>query len=673
MGTAMQTAARAARKPVPRKAVPSRSSAGSHVHPTHQAILQLQRLAGNRATTALLKGPPPAPEGGRPTVQRHAGWEHTLLGDTDPRRLSNAVVNPATASHVKGEEYQRIWFFKDNATLDPRVRFPKVKWIQLKGSGLWLSYGELNALADYLPSASAIDELPRDVVLPVLQRMRRTTSQQIMELRMEGEGSAGVFESTTALVAETKAVDWATAKLGPDRYTGLLSRNACHFAPLSWTRWANHHNEARAQAEAYRKTATTNKPLKDIDSSANEHLRQAWLNNGYGDHFLQDSFASGHLVNKTLVMQWFVEYINELPSKWWDLFPLLNLGLHTQPWRAMPDKQVMSAMTTSAQPEMAARSMYGTRPQSGGPTVSADRAGGMTQTDPQTAQERTQLSGKIAGSGVNATTSFSQVENYQAFLRFLNSTLLSLAGNDAHTYFNETGLWVSNPQGDKLRVGGDDTLLAEGAAGPLGTLRTAEAAEMSRNAIDDLLKTGATTHTVDSIMQLVPDSIWTQNKDGLWAKRPLETWQDEVLHQVCIDEIFPKIVETVVKSKAGLASKVARTATTVVSESGVAMGDAPGLTAARAAEMSDGDIRDWVEQNPRQAISNSPLEAKLVVLNRLLNGWVSDDDLDAFQIIHRTSTSSERAEIRDAIMPRSTELQSLGQRHRLRLMLSGSM
>ena len=30
---------------------------------------------------------------------------------------------------------------------------------------------------------------------------------------------------------------------------------------------------------------------------------------GYADHFLQDSFAAGHLVNKTLLIQWYIEWL----------------------------------------------------------------------------------------------------------------------------------------------------------------------------------------------------------------------------------------------------------------------------------------------------------------------------------------------------------------------------
>src|SRR2546422_311971 len=50
-------------------------------------------------------------------------------------------------------------------------------------------------------------------------------------------------------------------------------------------------------------------------------IQQAWAFHGYADHFLQDSFAAGHLVNKTLVMQWFIQWAatqSLLPVADWD-------------------------------------------------------------------------------------------------------------------------------------------------------------------------------------------------------------------------------------------------------------------------------------------------------------------------------------------------------------------
>jgi predicted transcriptional regulator len=82
----------------------------------------------------------------------------------------------------------------------------------------------------------------------------------------------------------------------------VLARNSGHFAPFSWYRWHQFHLRAR---DLIARSATA-------DGAERETLRQrARLYAGYADHFLQDSFAAGHLVNKTLVIQWFIEWLAE--------------------------------------------------------------------------------------------------------------------------------------------------------------------------------------------------------------------------------------------------------------------------------------------------------------------------------------------------------------------------
>src|SRR5262249_23207800 len=126
-------------------------------------------------------------------------------------------------------------------------------------------------------------------------------------------------------IIETTALDELTAGMGPagqDHYRGLLARNACHFAPYSWHRWTGANAMARTFAEKYHRT-------KDP-----EDLRLSRNFGGYADHFLEDSFAAGHLIDKTLVMQWFVEWAGES-----DL---------------LPDHDVLRYMTAALQPGLQA-------------------------------------------------------------------------------------------------------------------------------------------------------------------------------------------------------------------------------------------------------------------------------------------------------------------------------
>jgi hypothetical protein len=133
--------------------------------------------------------------------------------------------------------------------------------------------------------------------------------------------------------------------------------------------------------------------------------------------------------------------------------------------------------------------------------------------------------------------------NYQAYLRFLNSAVLQAGAGAAHDYLNEHGLKVSNKRGDVFWVGGDDTLLKN--SGPLGAELAGEASRMSRQAIEDLLDTGETAITPEAIFELVPTSVMVENDAGESRAVGLEDWQDEVLHQLCIDVVFPELLESV--------------------------------------------------------------------------------------------------------------------------------
>lgn len=112
---------------------------------------------------------------------------------------------------------------------------------------------------------------------------------------------------------------------------GSLARNACHFVPFSWDAWRQYHLTAlklAAEANGLRKKkadlevqlgkVSDNSKQERIAAQIAEKEQQAaqkedaaFVENGFGDHYLQDSFAAGHLMNKTLVMQWFMEYIGK--------------------------------------------------------------------------------------------------------------------------------------------------------------------------------------------------------------------------------------------------------------------------------------------------------------------------------------------------------------------------
>ena len=510
-------------------------------------ILRLQRAAGNVAVSRLASKK-------RPTVQRHSSWEHVLLGDTPPDKLGDATVTAAARKHVLYKEWQRAIFFQNDPARDPRSASPEVRWIQLKGSGLWVSYGELNALADYLPGPNVYDTLSKDELVPVLQRMRSGVRAKAGgEFGLRGKAMEGMSTSwldfLSEAAGEVKALDNATEQLGTDRYTGLVARNACHFAPFSWQRWAHFHNEARAAAEAHHASRTDTVALKDVPKEAEEHLRTAWLTNGYGDHFLQDSFAAGHLANKTLVMQWWLDYLNANDRRFND--PAAHLrgsrGAPGPPVSGLPDDDVRRRMGSREQPGVAGRELYSTPITEVG-SSRGDRELGETVTDPQTAQERDDYNRRVAGSGVDGVGFVGESyeegrqRNYQAYLRFLNSAVLQAGAGAAHDYLNERGLTVTNKRGDTMWIGGDDTLLSK--SGPIGAQLAGEASALSRKAIEELLDKGETEITVEQIFELVPTSVVADDGKGGFRVVGLENWQDEVLHELCYSTIFPELLDS---------------------------------------------------------------------------------------------------------------------------------
>jgi hypothetical protein len=259
--------------------------------------------------------------------------------------------------------------------------------------------------------------------------------------------------------------------------------------------------------------------------------RRAWVTNGYSNHFLQDSFAAGHLINKTLVMQWFVEYINA--NKHDD-----------RPHFGLPGKDVMKGMTTAAQPGLGDRRAYTkTRLDV---TASQDRKNGKVETDPQTTMERADQEGRLAGAGVQSREPEATKE-YGQYEEFLNSTYLSLAANDIHDFFNAQGLKVRNAAGDEFIVGGDGTLLNED---PSVIEITLKADNMADQAIHEYLTTGSSSVEVKTIFDLFPSQVWAEfDSKGPGDKEtivrsgfyPLEQWNDEVVKKVCETEIFPKM------------------------------------------------------------------------------------------------------------------------------------
>jgi hypothetical protein len=447
-------------------------------------------------------------------VQRHASWEHRLLGDARPADLNAIARKSANRNQLLRAELQFLDMWRNNPDVTPdqvHAHYPYIRTVTLEKSQLVITYGELNTLPDYMANPTVLDEQPRNILLPILQAVRQEGYNRITA--MLGHGSPTRFKDAVAmntgwsfldLLLETKAIDNLTWNLGPkhsNHYLGLVARNACHFAPFSWYRWEEFYTKARNLAQqAYGESDRTKKA---------QLTYEAWMNHGYADHFLQDSFAAGHLVNKSLVMQWFLEFaVSGITGEVW-----------ARTWIA--DWNKVKNITQARQPGLAARGLY-------------SRSNPGTTRDPQTAEEQPALQQRRNMSGILARGSTSQATAYQDYLAFLDSTVCQAASGVLHDHFNAHSLWVTSPShGTPYQIWGDDTMLNGGD----GVQIASETAQMSQQSILDILSSGQSSVSTQQIRDRFPNTAANSHSAH---QQPLERWNDGQ-KELAMKNLFSKV------------------------------------------------------------------------------------------------------------------------------------
>ena len=448
-------------------------------------------------------------------------WEHALLGDLDP----DLVLAAAAGDRQPVEGYRgvlgqlgRAPRRVDAARL--RSSHPGIETVRLPASGLVLTVGELNVLPDYLGRPEEIEAAPLAFIGPLIQSVR---SWSIAELgRPAGGGSAlpasllprpprllpGSLRypllGPLAETAEIAAITMLGKRLGfapANWYASVLARNACHFAPFSWYRWHSFHRQARALIA--RSAAA--------DGAEQEALRlRARVCAGYADHFLQDSFAAGHLINKTLVLQWYIEWLADSGASY-------------------PYRDALNALTVARQPLLHGPGHYDKAAARIADGTAGGRSGAVPGApwDPQDVADASSLEERIAASGVTGDGDAERRAAYAAYLTLLGSGTVQLAVKVAHEYLNKHSLVVSaGPDGPPFRLYGDHTLLAS----PEGARRAARAAAASRQAITELLRDGETAVDSWDIFDSFPDHV---EQAGRMVSLP--EWHRDGLRDLCLE------------------------------------------------------------------------------------------------------------------------------------------
>jgi len=182
--------------------------------------------------------------------------------------------------------------------------------------------------------------------------------------------------------------------------------------------------------------------------------RRARICAGYADHFLQDSFAAGHLINKTLVIQWYIEWLADADVSY-------------------PGRDLLDTLTMERQPLLHGPGHYDRASARLGGTTRG-RAGAVPGPpwDPQDVADASIVADRVAASGVTGDSDADRRAAYAAYLTMLGSGTVQLAVKVAHEYLNKRSLVVATgPDGPPFRLHGDHTLLAGGD----GALRAASA------------------------------------------------------------------------------------------------------------------------------------------------------------------------------------------------------
>ena len=232
---------------------------------------------------------------------------------------------------------------------------------------LVVTYGEMNTLADYYGNIEAMNTADRAIRWRMVQSVRKETflrlkdiynqlkksltstekgqqgvqdSKEMMkgnslyqhktnQFMFEGSIQQDYISSVIGQVNLLKKSGTGTDKGGTNNYSATLARNACHFVPESWHAWSSYHQKARVladQSHTMRESANLliqqgiqseqdQENYTNYVQEANRLANEAIVNNGFGDHYLQDSYAGGHMINKSLIMKWFVEWLDGQSAK----------------------------------------------------------------------------------------------------------------------------------------------------------------------------------------------------------------------------------------------------------------------------------------------------------------------------------------------------------------------
>ncbi|MEO6122711.1 MAG: DUF4157 domain-containing protein [Ilumatobacteraceae bacterium] len=473
-------------------------------------------------------------------IQRHASKEHYMLGSMTPDQIKaiadakgkvdsavaassgfmnlfNSLKFPSQAALAEGLTSVREqlvglnnWRSSTVDSPDPAA-VPKGEtaydhhWggqlvtVPCRDGEIVCTVGELNAIPDFFGSFEDMAKVDRSIVFKTLQVIRRESYMYLKSLEAQlqnkeykydskQEGFGGLDDNNISIsnaflpkagddVADLLATE--SMLKGKDGETGLddatgatatLGRNACHFPPESWLRWREHHTKARNLIDG----ATSAAALGGLANSA------IGLN-AFGEHYLQDSFAAGHLINKGFVMAVAMEH----------------MGAGTKKIRGVTDAHIRELQTATAHadaydlPDDAMAKVNAQNTGADEPVNSLD-VPTLKARDPQSALDSARALGSTGaskGDGRREEMRASGISpdsmTFSQYRLWLNDFWLQKITNTLHDKYCVNGLKVASPDNAEIfKIYGDNNMMRSSE----GATYTAATSLMSRGAINAMVE-----------------------------------------------------------------------------------------------------------------------------------------------------------------------------------------
>jgi len=234
------------------------------------------------------------------SASRSADSKHSteeFIKDLD--NIRTAKTEDGSSAHEAGESlslpasYVSALYGTGEHVMVAETLFPD-KFLIGKPPGVRFSYGQIIALADMFDNYS---------------QLLGTGTGELQEIKRLVDQSTRYYKSGKPKNGDVTSEQWDTATA--QRYLRLAEDNYDHFAPnflfpnIARSKSTGHYGDHKAAWEAHHKIALDMVREDSHSSDPGYFPHDALIVNAYGDHFLTDAFAAGHIINKQAIMKMF--------------------------------------------------------------------------------------------------------------------------------------------------------------------------------------------------------------------------------------------------------------------------------------------------------------------------------------------------------------------------------